>query len=240
MVGEKCFGACFPFDRLFDALDAVSAEGSRERVAVNMAGPGEYFHLTLLAPAGTHLEAREYPAAKVTGFESQEQGVPEMLMSYEGGRCEWGSGRFTIQDIHIGADGEPDRLRALYEIECDYRPILFGEVQIDEPEMTAPEVIIPGAVQWPDTPVGATADTVPVTVAARHNGAEVSSVAIEGADAGDFKVSEDSCLDRPLALDARCRIAVGATPTASGTRSAQLLVKDQSGATTTIPLSVSS
>ncbi len=240
MVGEKCFGACFPFDRLFDALDAVSAEGSRERVAVNMAGPGEYFHLTLLAPAGKHLEAREYPAAKVTGFESQEQGVPEMLLSYEGGSCEWGSGRFTIQDIHIGADGEPDRLRALYEIECDYRPILFGEVQIDEPETTAPEVIIPGAVQWPDTPVGATADTVPVTVAARQNGAEVSSVAIEGADAGDFKVSEDNCLDRPLALDARCQIAVGATPTESGTRSAQLLVKDQSGATTTIPLGVSS
>ena len=240
MVGEKCFGECYPFDRLFDALDSVSAEGRGNGVSIYMSAAQEWFRLGLLPPSGTRLEPGEYPDARVSSFESPQPGVAKMYLGTEGRACEGGSGRFTIEDIHVNASNEVDRLRALYEIECEYEPVLFGEVNVGEPSADAPEVVMPQAVDWPNTPVGTDGDRVPVTIVARENEAKVSSVAIEGADAGDFNVSEDECTGRVLSLGVRCEIAVAVKPTATGVRSAHLVITDQSGAKTTVSLTVSS
>jgi hypothetical protein len=97
---------------------------------------------------------------------------------------------------------------------------------------------MPAAVEWPITVVGERSVPVPLTVTGGEWGARVSDVEVQGADASDFHLTSDGCETVLLSLNQRCRIEVLAEPSAAGTRTAQLLVLDSSGATTSVPLSV--
>ena len=107
-----------------------------------------------------------------------------------------------------------------------------------EPATSAPEAVRPAEVEWPITQVGQATVPVPITVVAGEAGAEVRSVSLEGADAADFQVISDGCLSVPLALNSRCQLDLLAEPSTSGSRTAQLVIVDDSGARTVVPLEV--
>jgi hypothetical protein len=193
-----------------------------------------------MPPSGSRLKRREYRDARVTSFPYPQPRVPVMYLASEGSACDGGSGRFSVKDIHVNAAGAIDRLTILYEISCESRPVLFGEVSASEPPTDAPEVVMPRAIDWPKTPVGTNGDEVPVTIVARENAANVSSIAIKGRDPRDFSVSENTCTGQARSLGARCEVDVATKPRAAGILSAQLVIADKSGAKTTVPLTVSS
>ena len=226
-------------NRLFDAPETLSLRGERTWVQVTAETDGEWFHFEFQAPWGKDLEVGEYtntytsPAATWAGFS----------VGGDGRGCNTSLGRFVIKDIHFNSAGQVERLWALYEQRCEtsagrVEPALFGELRVGESPTEAPEVVAPAAVDWPETAVGKRSVDVPVTVGAAETGAHVASVDLEGQDAGDFTIAYDECDGARLAPRERCDLAVAAQPKAAGLRTAQLVITDESGVKTTVPLSV--
>jgi hypothetical protein len=220
-------------DRLFDAPGSLTLSGGKEYVHVSAEGTAGKFTLELAPAAGGELAVGEYIGAERLPFRAKSR--PGIDVSGDGRGCNTEDGRFTIKDIGFGSSGEVDRLWALYEQRCSDKA-LFGEIRIGEPAGTAPEKVQPAAVQWPQTPVGTTSVTVPITVGGGPSGAEVTGVGIEGANAGDFSVVGDGCSGVMLAPDQRCEIEVAASPTAPRLRSAHLVLTDATGAKTDVAL----
>jgi hypothetical protein len=226
-------------DRLFDSPPgSVYLRGGLSHVEVSASGePGE-FSFDFAPPAGMQLEVGEYAGAQRYPFEPA--GVPGLSVSGDARGCNNDYGRFIVRDVHVDNSGKVDRFWALYEQHCEApgAPALFGEVRVGEPTPSAPEVAQPAAIDWPDTLVSQRGVPVPVTVIAGEAGAHVTAVRVEGADPGDFSVTSDGCEGAVLGEGARCQLAVGVKPSASGTRTAALTITDASGAVTTIALEV--
>ncbi len=225
-------------DELFDAPEAVTMRGEKHHVEVNAEYSNGRFSFDFAAPAGKQLEVGEYLRAERYPFEAK--GSPGLDVSGDGEGCNQDFGRFVIKDIAFNASGTVERFWALYEQHCE-RPesaALFGEVRVGEPPVETPYVVQPAAIEWPQTEVGVTGTAVPVTIGGGTSGAKIASVAVDGKDPADFGVTHDGCTGANLAADSRCEIAVNVTPITLGRREAQLVVTDESGAATTVPLSV--
>ncbi len=225
-------------NRLFAAPQAVFLRGSRNHVRVAVAYRGESFTFDFAAPSGEPLKVGEYTGAERYPFETVES--PGLAVSGDGRGCNNDYGRFVVKDIHFAAAGKLDRFWALYEQHCESpaAPALFGEVRVGEPPPAAPEAAVPAAIAWPQTKVGASGVGVPVTIIGGESGAQIAAVGLEGEDASDFSITSDACTAATLAPGGACVITVAVTPTASGLRTAQLLITDKSGAKTTVPLTV--
>jgi hypothetical protein len=225
-------------DRLFDNPHAVSLRGEPAHVELTAEHNGDSFTFDFAAPSGKQLEVGDYPGAERYPF--QAEGSPGLSVSGDGSGCNQDFGRFTVKDIHFDASGRPDRFWALYEQHCERpeAPALFGEVRVGEPATEAPEAVEPAAVAWPHTAVGASAVSVPVTVIGGESGAHLVAVGLEGEDAGDFTIPSDGCDGANLTPGHRCELTVAVKPTAAGPRAAQLVVADNSGARTVVPLSL--
>ncbi len=225
-------------DLLIDAPEALSVSGERSLVDVRAEGKGETYSFEFAPPAGKLLQVGEYTGAERYPFEAN--GSPGLTVSGGARECNTDYGRFIIKDIHLNSSGKVDRFWALYEQHCEGReaPALFGEVRVGEPATEAPETVAPTAIDWPQTAVGSSSAKVPVTVGAGESGAQISSVSLEGEDAGDFTVASDGCEGATLAPRARCDLNVAAKPIAAGPLTAQLVIVDHSGAKTTVPVTV--
>ena len=224
-------------DLLFDEAEAVTVSGTGSHVEVQAEGRAGRFTFNFAPPAGHSLEAGEYDYAE--GYPFQARSFPGIDVDGNGRSCSAEVGRFTVMDIGYDSAGNVDRFWALYEQRCaPGEPALFGEVRVGEPPATAPELVQPAAVQWPQTAVGTAATEVPVTVAGGASGARIHSVALEGEDAGDFSIVGDGCSGTTLAPAARCVVSVLARPSVAGTRTAELVLTDSSAARTTVPLRV--
>src|SRR5271165_1784952 len=230
------------YRRLFDAPGAVYSHRwyedteAAKRIEIVAEEGSRHYDFDFGAPMGQQLHVGEYTGATSDiGTEG-----PLLEVSGEGAGCNQSFGRFIVKDIHIDEAGEVDRFWALYEFHCENPnwPATFGEVRIGEPATEAPEAIEPSAVEWPRTWVGETSVSVPVAVVAGHSGADVTSVAVAGEEAGDFRIVSDECLDLALAPGERCQLEVAAVPAAPGDRAANLVITDSSGSETAIPLAV--
>lgn len=85
----------------------------------------------------------------------------------------------------------------------------------------------PASVAFPGTPVGSSSAPQEVTVENRgEGGLEVSEIAVEGADAAQFAVGEETCTQRSVRPGERCTIAVRFRPTRAGAASATLRIVD--------------
>jgi FG-GAP-like repeat len=86
--------------------------------------------------------------------------------------------------------------------------------------------LLPALLNYSSHPVGSSGNALTTTLT---NGGgvslQISSVSIAGANGADFSISSNSC-GTSVPAYASCVISVGFAPTASGTRSAMLIVKD--------------
>jgi hypothetical protein len=225
-------------DRLWDRPGTISIAGGLGHVEVRVSGEAGEFSFDFSPPSGSQLETREYTGAQRDGF--QPAGVPGLDVSGDGRGCNEDFGRFIVKDIHVDGGGNVDRFWTLFEQHCEnpHAAPLFGEVRLGEPPPEAPETVEPSAIDWPTTWVGSAGIGVPVTVVAGESGAHVTTVGVEGVNAGDFVVSSDGCEGAVLGAAARCQLSVKAKPTAPGDRAAELVITDSSGAKTFTSLAV--
>jgi hypothetical protein len=226
---------------LFDsATGSVSLEGSLTWAHVSVSGgndlSGYGFQFEFAPPSGGQLQAGEYVEARRFPFEPAN--LPGISIDGDGRGCDQNYGRFLIKDIHTEAGGQLDRLWLLYETRCDVpdHPALFGEIRIGEPEGASATSTEPAAIAWPQTSVGEEGSSVPVTVVAGPSGAQISKVAIAGADAADFKLRGDDCNGATLVAAARCQVEVGFDPEQSGDREAQLEIESSDKSIATVAL----
>ncbi len=226
-------------DYLFDKPREVFMDPALwHGVLISAEAPTESASFEFQPIAEDQLEAGEYNGALRPGFQGETS--PGLAATYDSHGCNTQAGHFAVKDIDRNGSGEIERFRALYEEHCESSgaPAVFGEVNVGEPATSAPEAVRPAEVEWPNTEVGQASVPVPVTVIAGEAGAEVQSVALEGTDAPDFRISDDGCQSVPLALGARCQLDLLAEPSETGTRTAQLAIVDDSGARTVVPLGV--
>ena len=164
----------------------------------------------------------------------------------DGASCEADDGSFTVRDIGTDAEGNVDRLWLTYMEQCPADPIvangptapwLFGEVRVGEPPATTPETTEPEIVDWPETPAFATGTAVPITVVGGTDGADLTGLSLGGADPSDFQLSDGSCAGAVLDPGGRCQASVTFAPSDEWPLSAELIIDDNSGASTTVALS---
>jgi len=95
----------------------------------------------------------------------------------------------------------------------------------------------PSSVAFGNEKVGTSGPAIPVTL---NNGTtapvRVNSVAVSGANAGDFQLSGDSCSGANVAGGSSCKVNVTFHPTAAGARSATLTFSDTAGSQTALLL----
>jgi len=224
--------------RVFAEAHTVTMRGQAQSVEVRAVGEGANASFQFVAPAGERLEPGEYVGAERAFL--QRSGAPGLSVGYGDSGCNRDYGRFVVKEIHITPLGKVTRFWALYEQSCEspVAPPVFGEVRVGYPAAAGPEIVAPAAVEWPRMRAGATGRAVPVEVGAGEAGGHITAIHIEGPDAGDFTVSEDTCSGAMLAPRARCGLAVEPRATAGGMRTAQLVLVDQTGAISKVALRV--
>jgi uncharacterized repeat protein (TIGR01451 family) len=95
---------------------------------------------------------------------------------------------------------------------------------------TVADTVSPASIAFGDTPLGATS-TVQAVKLSNSGGAgiNVSSVAVAGTNPGDFVISADSCSGQAVAPGSSCTAQVAFKPTATGPRSATVVLTDDAG-----------
>ena len=204
-------------------------------VAVSGGSSGDAFTLDFAAPLGQALKAGVYEHAQRAPF--RETGRPGIDISGDGRGCNTISGRFEVRDLATDASGAVTRLWIVYEQHCEQGvAALFGEVRVGVPVADGSSDPAPSILGWPAIDLGASATVVPVTVLASA-ATQVVSASVAGANAADFPIRVDECSGKSIPAGSSCQVWLRFTPTAAGTRSAQLQITDASGARDDVALS---
>jgi hypothetical protein len=96
----------------------------------------------------------------------------------------------------------------------------------------------PGGAEAHPVVVGARDEPMPFSVYnVAFNPVKVRKVTIEGANPDDFQVGKDECSNRRVDASAACNLEIVFTPTASGRRTASVVVSTVDGAYTTMLVS---
>ncbi len=99
----------------------------------------------------------------------------------------------------------------------------------EQPNTTGPaaSIVTGSGEMFGSVPVGTTTPTQEVDI--QNNGAApltVSSLALAGANPGDFKIVSTTCTSAPIPQWGFCKITLSATPTAAGNRWGTLVIAD--------------
>jgi hypothetical protein len=138
--------------------------------------------------------------------------------------CNVATGSLEVLDVGFDAEGEVERLWALYDHHCEgARSSAFGEIRWRAAVPESAAQVTPGVVRWPV--LDSWWPAAPATVV-YHGSAPAASVALAGNGAGHFGVRSDGCTGRTPP----CSVEVDFTPAAPGARSARLEIVDTAGA----------
>jgi len=101
-------------------------------------------------------------------------------------------------------------------------------------------VVTPSSLVFPSEPVGLTSAVQSVTFQNNTPNTiiNISTANIQGSNAADFVIESQSCAGGPVAPGRNCSVNIGFSPTATGPRSAQLVITDDAtGSPRIVPLS---
>jgi len=91
--------------------------------------------------------------------------------------------------------------------------------------------VMPALILLPSTTQGATSASVAVTIRNSGNATlNVSAVTLTGPNAGDFALASNTCTGAAVAANATCTVGITFTPSAAGTRQANLQITDNAPA----------
>ncbi len=142
-----------------------------------------------------------------------------------GNNCS-GSGEFSIQSIAFAADGTLERVDADFDLRC-FGGVMAGAIRYHDDRPTPAMLQTDDILPMGTAVVGDQSVAMPVTFTSVGTAStELGTIGIDGAAAGDFVVTADTCSGATLASGATCDIAVAFAPTGPGTRVAQLRLPD--------------
>jgi hypothetical protein len=217
--------------RLFHPGNAqIAASGNTGDLSLSVSGgtSGDSYTLQFAAPPGAQLAPGVYDSAQRAPF--REAGRPGIDIGGDGRGCNTIDGRFEVKDITVSSSGTLDRLWIVYEQHCEGGlAALFGEVKVGMPAADGVPIAAPGVMRWPEGESGRPGSVQPVTFIAPPGGVQIASVAVTGANAGDFTVRTDECSGRSVAAGGTCQVWVRFVPTAPATRTAKLVLRDSAG-----------
>ncbi len=223
--------------RLFSTTegDSVTVSGTAASLQVDVSGHSDSFILEFAAAPGQTLQPGLYTGAQRAPF--RDAGHPGIDIFGDGRGCNTVSGRFDVKSIETDGAGNVTGLWLTYEDHCEGgTPALFGEVQVGAaPQASLQQV--EQAVWWPDVPLGASGNAIPVTlVASGASAVTVSSVALVGSDTASFQITQDHCTGVALAPGAGCQVWVRFVPLLKGPHMASLEVDASGGVVRTAQL----
>ena len=204
-------------------VSQIGAEMEGDSVlAWAVGGPfGEGYSFQFAAPDGEPLEPGSYVGAQRLPFADSDR--PGMEVTGESRGCNQLVGSFEVRELDRDAQGNVQRLWVVFQQHCEGDPdAAWGEVRINAWVPGAQALTAPGSVRWTAVDAWQTPTEVPV---AYRGGAAVQSVALTGANAGDFTLAPDACQGR----SGPCEVRVGFRPQAAGVRGATVRFTDVGG-----------
>src|SRR3954451_1370092 len=211
--------------RRFDPSNGqISVSGSTSYLTVHVSGGslGDDYGMDFAAPPDHVLAPGVYDDAQRAPF--RESGRPGIDISGDGRGGNEDTGRFEGKAFDVTPDGGLKRLWIVYEQHCEGgTAALFGEGRLGIDGGRGPLATAPLIVRWPVRQQGGAGTVVPVAFVA-HTATTVQSVALTGAEPGQFTDRLDEYSGKTLAAGASCNIWMRFTPSTAGTHTATLRV----------------
>jgi hypothetical protein len=199
----------------------ASMEG-RSVLAWAIGGPyDEGYSFQFEAPDGQALAPGSYVGAQRLPFKDPDR--PGMEVVGESRGCNEIFGSFEVRQLERDAQGRVQRLWVVFQQHCEGdQDTAWGEVRINAWVPDAQALTAPGSVRWTALDSWQTATEVPVIY---RGAAAVQSVALTGANPGDFAVAPAGCQGR----GGPCEVRVRFRPQAAGVRGAAVRFTDAGG-----------
>lgn len=160
---------------------------------------------------------------------SDTSAVPlRFAVSNSGRACNTSQASVWIRDIHLGADGVPDRLWLAFDYHCEGHETVAmgGELRIGVAS-DAPVTAVPSVLPLPDSYPGVLATTARVWLLGSRGVAgtlpRVTAASAQGPHPLEFPVAATPCLTGPCAVD------VGFRPASPGARAGTVVVETDRG-----------
>ena len=205
-----------------NATIGISGTSSRLQLSLDGGTHGTDFSLDLVAPQGDVLLPGVYENAQRYPFQASTR--PGLSLSGDGRGCNTLTGRFTVYDMAVGANGVIDRFSATYEQHCEGAvAAAVGQISINQPRENA--LLVAGdRLDWPETYPNTNGRTMPVFVL--NNSAEPVALgaALGGADAASFTILSNDCAT--VAAGASCTVYTRFVPARAGAHAATLTLAD--------------
>jgi hypothetical protein len=185
----------------------------------------EVWSAFIAAPTGGALAVGTYENAQG----SADATHPGLNVSGNGHGCS-STGRFVISEIDHDVDGNITAIALTFEQHCDGgEPALFGELRYQASTGYKLLTVAPESIDFGSAGIGTATPTQTVHLTSSGTvGVTLPALSIAGASAGDFSIASETCPVGLLAPAAACDVTVKATPSATGARTAQLVIGSDS------------
>jgi hypothetical protein len=185
----------------------------------------EVWSAFVAAPTGDALAVGTYENAQG----SADATHPGLNVGGNGHGCA-SAGRFEITEIDHDVDGNINSIALTFEQHCDGGdPALFGELRYQASTGYKLLTVAPESIDLGSAGLGTATPTQTVHLTSSGTiGVSLSALSIAGANAGDFAIASETCPIGLLAPAATCDVTVKATPSATGARTAELVIGSDS------------
>ena len=184
---------------------------------------GDFWTLSFAAAGSGALAVGTYENAQRSADETH----PGLDVGGQGRGCNATTGRFVVSEIAHDAAGAVNALALSFEQHCEGAPAaLFGEVRYQATSGYKLMQVVPGSVDLGSATIGSATPQQTIQLQSIGTlGVALPALSVGGTNAGDFAIVSEAC-PAVLPPGSTCDVMVNARPSASGPRSAQLVVDD--------------
>ena len=184
---------------------------------------GDFWTLSFAAAGSGALAVGTYENAQRSADETH----PGLDVGGQGRGCNATTGRFVVSEIAHDAAGAVNALALSFEQHCEGAPAaLFGEVRYQATTGYKLMQVVPGSVDLGSATIGSVTPQQTIQLQSIGTlGVALPALSVGGTNAADFAIVSEAC-PAVLPPGSTCDVIVNARPSASGPRSAQLVVDD--------------
>ena len=140
-------------------------------------------------------------------------------------------GRFIVDEITFGSDGNPQSFSARFEVACGYfgpGDVTSGAISYNATAPYRRREVSANTLTFGATALGSVSASLPLTIT-NHGPAtlQVSKATVEGLDASQFSITSTTC-GGAMSAGSSCAVSVAFTPSGSvANRSATVVLRDE-------------
>jgi hypothetical protein len=217
------------------AMDSVSVTVAGETLVFD-GQPGSWIaNMTPPASAGSWVAGTTYPTRRNTPAATDAF----LSVSGEGAGCNQQIGTLTVHEV-VRVDDVITAFAATFGIGCESTPnVLFGEIRWNSTIDWKAAVTDTGSVNFGTVFVGPPSAAHVVTFTGKGSlPVTFGTPVIEGTDADQFAITDDTCSGQSLEFEETCTVSVSVIATSPGFKSGRLVIPDDTvGAAKQVQLS---